>query len=135
MSSPSKSPAIVRCRGKKQTDAKRGPPDVINGCNLVENYEHTRFSPLPETETQTGGQTGKKRPKRDNAGKKKRKHKTRRRERDTDGKHCVGEIQEMQRLAGMTKEAEGRENLWVKSNDKKAERDGEMDEEKKHKRG
>lgn len=41
----------------------------------------------------------------------------------------------MQRLAGMTKEAEGRENLWVKSNDKKAERDGEMDEEKKHKRG
>lgn len=69
----------------------------------------------------------------------KKKHKTRaktrRRERDTDGKHCVGEIQEMQRLAGMTKEAEGRENLWVKSNDKKAERDGEMDEEKKHKRG
>lgn len=46
----------------------------------------------------------------------------------------MGEIQEMQRLAGMTKEAEGREDLWVKSNDKKAERDGEMDEEKKHKR-
>lgn len=88
---------------------------MINGCNLVENYEYTRFSPLPETETQTGGQTDKKRPKRDKAGKKKHKTraKTRRRERDTDGKHCVGEIQEMQRLAGMTKEAEGRENLWV----------------------
>lgn len=70
-------------------------------------------------------------------GKKKHKTraKTRRRERDTDSKHCVGEIQAMQRLAGTTKEAEGRKNLWVKSNDKKAESDGEMDEEKKHKRG
>lgn len=46
---------------------------MINGCNLVENYEYTRFSPLLETETQTGGQTDKKRPKRDNAGKKNKK--------------------------------------------------------------
>lgn len=41
----------------------------------------------------------------------------------------------MQRLAGMTKEAEGREDLWVKSNDKKKRRGTERWMRRKSTRG